>query len=69
MGPAFSLMPPTSHQVRQTCDTIVAQAANPIFGKLQFYVIISSVIDPKLKRHPIRIAGRSLRLLITAEKW
>ena len=60
---------PTYQQVRQTCDTIAAQAANPIFVKLQFYVIISSAIDPKLKRPPIRITERSLRLLITAEKW
>jgi len=47
---------PTIHQVRQTYDTIVAQAANPIFGKLQFYVIISSAIEPKLQILPIRIA-------------
>ena len=50
-------------------DIIAAQAANPIFGKLQFYVIISSAIDPKSKKSPIRNAGRSLRLLITAETW
>jgi len=53
-----------SHQVWETCDTIVAQAANPIFGKLQFYVIISSATDPKLKRPHIRIAKRSLQVVI-----
>jgi len=50
------------------CDTIVAQVANPIFEKLQFYVIISSAIEPKLQRPPIKIAERSLQLLTTAEK-
>jgi len=60
---------PTSHQVWETCDTIVAQAANPIFGKLQFYVIVSSAIDPKLKRPPIWISERSLRIMTIAEKW
>jgi hypothetical protein len=30
---------PTYQQVRQTCDTIVAQVANPIFGKLCFCII------------------------------
>ena len=43
------MMSPTSHQAWETFDTIAAQAANPIFGKLQFYVIISSTIDLKLK--------------------
>jgi len=59
---------PTYQQVGQTCDTIIAQAANPIFGKLHFYVIIPSTISPRLKRHPIRIDERNLRLLTTAEK-
>jgi len=36
-------------QLPKNCDTIVAQAENPIFRKLQFYVIISSEIDPKMK--------------------
>jgi len=62
-------MPTTIHQVWETCDNKIARAANAILGKLQFYVIISSAIDPKLKRSPIRIVGRSLQLLITAEKW
>ena len=48
--------------------TIIAQAANVILGKLHFYVIISSTINPKLKRPPIRIDERNLRLLTTAEK-
>jgi len=60
---------PTYHQVRQTCDTIIAQAADAILGKLHFYVIISSTINPKLKRPPIRINERSFRLLTIAEKW
>jgi len=50
--PAIS---PTIHQVRQTCDTIVAQVVNPILGKLYFKVIISSAIDPKLKRPLLRL--------------
>ena len=58
----------THQQVGQTCDTIIAQAANAILGKLHFYAIISSTIKPKLKRPPIRIEERSLRLLTTAEK-
>jgi len=60
---------PTYQQVRQTCDTIFALTANPIFGKLQFYVIISSTIDPKLKRSLFRIAKRNLRILANAGKW
>ncbi len=60
-------MPPTNHQVRETCDTIFAFTANPIFGKLHFYVIISSAIDLKLKRSLIRIAKRNLRILANAE--
>jgi len=62
--PAIS---PTIHQVRQTCDTIVAQVVNPILGKLYFKVIISSAIDPKLKRPPVKIDERSLRCLTIAE--
>jgi len=62
------LSSPTYQQVGQTCDTIIAQAADAIFGKLHFYVIISSVIDTELKRPPIRIDERNLRLLTTAEK-
>jgi len=49
-------------------DTIIAQAADAILGKLYFYVIISSTINPKLKRPPIRIDERNLRLLTTVEK-
>ena len=59
----------TIHQVWEIRDTIVAQAANPIFGKLQFYVIISSAIDSKLKSHPQMIGKTSLRLLTTVQKW
>jgi len=32
---------PTNHQVWETCDNIIAQAANPIFGKLYFYDLVS----------------------------
>ena len=46
----ISWIPPTHQQVGETCDNIVVQAGEPIFRKLQFYVIISSAIDPKLKR-------------------
>ena len=49
------------------CDTIVAQVANPIFEKLQFYVIISSAIEPKLQRPPIKIAERSHDFKITVD--
>ena len=59
---------PTYQQVEQPYDTIIAQAAGAILGKLHFYVVISSTIDPKLKRLPIRIAERSLRYLTIAEK-
>jgi len=30
---------PTNQQVRATCDTIIAQAADHIFEKLYFYII------------------------------
>jgi hypothetical protein len=43
-------MSPTYQHVWESCDTIVAQTPNTIFEKLYFSVIISSVIDPKLKR-------------------
>ena len=59
---------PTYQLVGQTSDTIIAQAANAILGRLLFYVIISSVISPILQRPPIRIDERNLRLLTTAEK-
>jgi hypothetical protein len=44
------LLSPTYQQVEKTCDTIFALTANTIFEKLYFSVIISSAIDPKLKR-------------------
>ena len=56
---------PEQKQAKNLPDTIIAQAANPIWEKLQFYVIISSTINPKLKT-PIRIDERNLRLLTTA---
>jgi hypothetical protein len=54
---------PTYQQVRQTCDTTITFTANHILEKLYFKDIISSAIDPKLKRPPVRIAERSLRFL------
>jgi hypothetical protein len=57
------MISPTNHQARGTYDTIFALTANPFFGKLYFYVIISSVIDPKLKSHPQMICILSLRFV------
>ena len=37
-------------QVEQTCDTIFALTENTILENLCFRVIISSAINPKLKR-------------------
>jgi hypothetical protein len=58
-------MPPTYQQVGQTYDTIIAQAADDILGKLYFYVIISSAIEPKLKSHPQMIIKSSFPISVS----